>query len=130
MDSGRPMIQTPGIIAKSNIHLVDETHLDDDPIDREVCRAANEAAKDLFLGNDNLSAGPPSSKLPSANTNAKDGATDEASDDSTIQQKWTLSTTPLQQTPSPSRPPPHPTRRPCSRLRIIQQSKLRLRQAQ
>lgn len=59
MDFGRPMIKTPGIVAKSNIRLVEEeTHLGDEPLDRKVCRAANEAAKDLFLGNDNPSAPP------------------------------------------------------------------------
>ncbi|KAL7438217.1 hypothetical protein ACHAXH_004487 [Discostella pseudostelligera] len=55
MDFGRPMIQTRGIVAKSNIRLVDETHLGDDPLDIQVCRAANEAAKNLLLGNDSTS---------------------------------------------------------------------------
>ncbi len=52
MDFGRDMAKTPGIVAKSNIRLVDETHLGDDPLDRQLCLAANEAAKDLFFGND------------------------------------------------------------------------------
>ncbi len=52
MDFGRDMAKTPGIVAKSNIRLVDDTHLGDDPLDRQVCLAANEAAKDLFFGND------------------------------------------------------------------------------
>ncbi|KAK1749250.1 tRNA (adenine(58)-N(1))-methyltransferase catalytic subunit TRMT61A [Skeletonema marinoi] len=52
MDFGRDMTKTPGIVAKSNIRLVDETHLGDDPLDRELCLKANEAAKDLFFGND------------------------------------------------------------------------------
>ena len=59
MDFGRPMTKTPGLVARSGIRLVDENHLGDDPLDRRVCRAANEAAKDLFLGNDN-----PSTPLP------------------------------------------------------------------
>ena len=58
MDFGRPMIKTQGIVAKSNIRLVDETHLGTDPISRQVCQAANFAAKDLFLGNDHPSVPP------------------------------------------------------------------------
>ncbi|KAL7533121.1 hypothetical protein ACHAXR_005055 [Thalassiosira sp. AJA248-18] len=58
MEFGRTMIQTPGLVARSNIRLVDETHLGDDPLDIKVCRAANEAAKDLFLGNENPSMPP------------------------------------------------------------------------
>ena len=46
------MTKTPGVVAKSNIRLVDETHFGDDPLDRQVCIKANEAAKALFLGND------------------------------------------------------------------------------
>ena len=61
MDFGRPMIKTPGIVAKSNIRLVDETHLGDNPIDIKVCQAANYAAKDLFLGNEHPSNPPPPS---------------------------------------------------------------------
>ncbi|KAL3777620.1 hypothetical protein ACHAW5_006771 [Stephanodiscus triporus] len=34
MDFGRPMIQTPGIVARSNIRLVPITHLGDDDLDR------------------------------------------------------------------------------------------------
>ena len=52
MDFGREMTKTPGIVANSNIRLVDETHLGDDPLDRQLCLKANEAAKDLFFGND------------------------------------------------------------------------------
>ena len=55
MDFGRPMIRTPGIVARSGIRLVSETHLGDDPLDVGVCRAANEAARDLLLGNDRAS---------------------------------------------------------------------------
>lgn len=58
MDFGRDMIKTPGIVAKSNIRLVDETHIGDNPMDRKVCQAANFAAKDLFLGNDHPSKPP------------------------------------------------------------------------
>ena len=58
MNFGRPMVETPGVLARSNIRLVKETHLGDDPLDREVCRAANEAAKSLFLGNSNPSVPP------------------------------------------------------------------------
>lgn len=47
------MIQTRGIVAKSNIRLVEEKLLGDDPLDIQVCRAANEAAKNLLLGNNN-----------------------------------------------------------------------------
>jgi tRNA (adenine57-N1/adenine58-N1)-methyltransferase len=46
------MIHTPGIVARSNIRLVPENHLGDDPLDIKVCLAANEAAKDLLWGND------------------------------------------------------------------------------
>lgn len=52
MDFGRDMTKTPGIVAKSKIRLVDETHLGEDPLDRELCLKANEAAKELFFGND------------------------------------------------------------------------------
>ena len=52
MDFGRDMAKTPGIVANSNIRLAEETHLGDDPLDRQVCLKANEAAKDLFFGND------------------------------------------------------------------------------
>lgn len=74
MDFGRSMIKTPGLVAKSNIRLVDETHLGDDPLDRQVCRAANEAAKDLFLGNESPSAPPPPKN--SANVADKDDGSD------------------------------------------------------
>jgi len=69
MEFGRPMVQTPGIVAKSKIRLVEETHLGDDPLDRHVCRAANEAAKDLFLGNDNPSMPPPPRDAAAKDTN-------------------------------------------------------------
>jgi len=52
MDFGRPMIHTPGIVARSNIRLVPITHLGDDDLDRRVCAAANDAAVDLLWGND------------------------------------------------------------------------------
>mmetsp|Transcript_37837 Transcript_37837/g.80821 ORF Transcript_37837/g.80821 Transcript_37837/m.80821 type:complete len:517 (+) Transcript_37837:100-1650(+) len=71
MDFGRSMIKTPGLVAQSNIRLVDETHLGDDPLDRLVCRASNEAAKDLFLGNDNPSVPPP--QKAGANADDNDG---------------------------------------------------------
>ena len=58
MEFGRPLIQTRGIVAKSNIRLVEDTHLGDDPLDIQVCRAANDAAKNLLLGNDASSSSP------------------------------------------------------------------------
>ncbi|KAL7550476.1 hypothetical protein ACHAWF_013698 [Thalassiosira exigua] len=75
MDFGRPMIKTPGVVSKSNIRLVEETHLGDDPLDRKVCRTANEAAKDFFLGNEN-----PSTRLTPKVVADADAAKDEASD--------------------------------------------------
>lgn len=47
------MISTPGVVSKSNIRLVPETQLGDDPLDILVCKSSNAAARDLFLGNDN-----------------------------------------------------------------------------
>lgn len=52
MDFGRPLISKPGVVAKSNIRLVPETQLGDDPLDILVCKSSNAAARDLFLGND------------------------------------------------------------------------------
>lgn len=49
------MISSPGVVAKSNIRLVPESHLGDEPIDVLVCKSSNDAARDLFLGNDNSS---------------------------------------------------------------------------
>jgi hypothetical protein len=45
------MISKPGIVAKSNIRLIPETHLGNDPLDVLVCQSSNAAARDLFLGN-------------------------------------------------------------------------------
>ncbi|KAL3769611.1 hypothetical protein ACHAWO_011557 [Cyclotella atomus] len=52
MDFGRPLVSTSGIVTKSNIRLVPETHLGNDPLDILVCQSSNAAARDLFLGND------------------------------------------------------------------------------
>ena len=68
MDFGRDMSKTPGIVAKSNIRLVDETALGDDPLDRQVCLKANEAARELFFGKDCTS----SSSLKEDNGNEAD----------------------------------------------------------
>ena len=73
MDFGRPMIETPGLVAQSGVRIVDETHLGDSALDKQVCRAANEAAKDLFLGNGNPSTPP--------NPNAADGSDNNDKDD-------------------------------------------------
>jgi len=61
MEFGREMIKTPGLITRSGIRLVPENYLGDDPLDIMVCRSANEAAKDLFLGNEHPSKPPPRS---------------------------------------------------------------------
>jgi hypothetical protein len=53
MDFGRPLISTAGIVSKSNIRLVPPTHLGNDPLDILVCQSSNDAARDLFLGNNN-----------------------------------------------------------------------------
>jgi hypothetical protein len=53
MDFGRPLVSTSGIVTKSNIRLVPETHLGNDPLDILVCQSSNAAARDLFLGNYN-----------------------------------------------------------------------------
>ena len=55
MDFGRPLIRSSGVVVKSNIRLVSETHLGEDPLDILVCQSSNDAARDLFLGNDNPS---------------------------------------------------------------------------
>ncbi|KAL9187957.1 hypothetical protein ACHAXT_006335 [Thalassiosira profunda] len=58
MDFGRPLTKTAGVVSRSGIRLVDETHLGNDPLDVELCRAANDAARALFLGNDHPSRPP------------------------------------------------------------------------
>ncbi|KAL3797091.1 hypothetical protein HJC23_000429 [Cyclotella cryptica] len=70
MDFGRPMVCNPGVVAKSNIRLVPETYLGDDPLDILVCQASNDAAKDLFLGNDN----------PSSDSTKKDTSSEPTND--------------------------------------------------
>lgn len=56
------MISNPGVVAKSNIRLVTESHLGDEPIDVLVCKSSNDAARDLYLGNNNPSSPSNSSK--------------------------------------------------------------------
>eukprot|EP00970_Alexandrium_tamarense_P001185 scaffold128_cov198-Alexandrium_tamarense.AAC.8 len=88
MDFGRQMQSVPGIIAKSNIRLVDETHLGaDDALDRAVCKSSNVAAMDLFLGNDNPSV-PPARR----DANQENGACESGNDSSTslLQEKQLL----------------------------------------
>jgi tRNA (adenine57-N1/adenine58-N1)-methyltransferase len=76
MDFGRDMSKTPGIVAKSNIRLVDETALGDDPLDRQVCLKANEAARELFFGKDcTSSSSSSSSSLKQDNGNEVDNNT-------------------------------------------------------
>lgn len=58
MDFGCELERTRGVVSRSGIRIVDETHFGEDEIDRKLCRAANEAAKDLFLGNENPSKPP------------------------------------------------------------------------
>ncbi|EJK54824.1 hypothetical protein THAOC_25517 [Thalassiosira oceanica] len=58
MDFGCELERTRGVMSRSGIRIVDETHFGEDEIDRKLCRAANEAAKDLFLGNENPSKPP------------------------------------------------------------------------
>jgi hypothetical protein len=77
MDFGRPLINSTGVVSKSNIRLVPETHLGNDPLDILLCQSSNAAARDLFLGNDNPS-NPASTAEADTNAAAKDALVNHA----------------------------------------------------
>lgn len=70
------MVDEAGLVSQSNIRIVPETHYGTDPLDIMLCRSANEAARELFLMNEN-----PPSKKPKKSEGGNDDAGDDDDDE-------------------------------------------------